>query len=67
MLVKFTVHGKPVEVEAETLADLLAALGYRGYWYATALNSDFVLAAKREKTRLCEGDHIEIVTPMQGG
>lgn len=64
---KFTVNGQPVEAEAETLAGLLAELGYRGYWYATALNSDFVPATKREKTTLCEGDCIEIVTPMQGG
>jgi len=61
------VNGQPLEAEAETLAGLLAELGYRGCWYATALNSAFVPRAEREKTSLSEGDSIEILTPMAGG
>ncbi|RWJ43165.1 sulfur carrier protein ThiS [Mesorhizobium sp.] len=64
---KLLVNGQPLEAEAETLAALLAELGYQGNWYATALNSEFVAGADRKEARLSDGDRVEILTPRQGG
>ncbi|TIO26783.1 sulfur carrier protein ThiS [Mesorhizobium sp.] len=64
---RLVVNGQPLEAEAETLAALLAELGYQGNWYATAVNSEFVAAADRKKARLSNGDRVEILTPRQGG
>jgi sulfur carrier protein len=61
------LNGEPREVEATTLDQALAELGYAGKVVATAVNGDFVPARKRETVTLMEGDRIEIVAPMQGG
>lgn len=64
---RIRVNGKPREVEAATLAALLAELDYAGLTVATALNQTFVRAVDREGTALAEGDAVEIVSPRQGG
>jgi sulfur carrier protein len=62
------VNGKAQEAEARTLAELCAALGYGAdARIATALNGDFVPAGRRAETPLGDGDHVEIVSPRQGG
>jgi sulfur carrier protein len=61
------VNGEKHRVEAATLADLLAVLGFADRIVATALNGLFVPATARAATKLTEGDTIEIVAPMQGG
>ena len=61
------VNGKPHEVEAATLAALLAELDYQEAVVATALNKAFVRAVDRERTVLADGDSVEIVSPRQGG
>lgn len=63
---KVTLNGEPREIEAATLAEALAALGYEGA-VATAINGDFVPAAARSGRRLVEGDRIEVLAPRQGG
>ncbi|RUW01307.1 sulfur carrier protein ThiS [Mesorhizobium sp. M1A.F.Ca.IN.020.06.1.1] len=64
---KLTINGKACEVTATTLSRLLADLEFEGDWLATAVNSEVVPAAARADCHLCEGDRIEILTPMQGG
>jgi sulfur carrier protein len=64
---KITVNGKSVDVRGGTLAALLDELGYGGKRVATAVNEDFVPAAKRETHELADGDRVEIVAPRQGG
>jgi sulfur carrier protein len=64
---QISVNGKAHEVQAATLAALLAELDYGDATVATALNQSFVRAADRDTTRLREGDAVEIVTPRQGG
>ena len=61
------VNGDRHDVEPDTLAVTLNALGYGGRKIATAVNGRFVAASQRERTRLSEGDKIEVVAPMQGG
>ena len=61
------VNGDQHEVEPDTLALALNALGYGGRKIATALNGRFVAAAVRDKTKLADGDKVEVVAPMQGG
>ncbi len=64
---RIILNGEPAEVEAATLAALLAELGYGEGPFATALNRDFVPATERSETPLADGDAIEIIAPMQGG
>jgi sulfur carrier protein len=64
---KLTVNGEALELDATTLAALLAMLDYEGDWLATAVNSDLVHKANRAEFHLSDGDRIEILSPMQGG
>ncbi|PWE32812.1 thiamine biosynthesis protein ThiS [Maritimibacter sp. 55A14] len=64
---KITVNGTLEETTADTLADLLIALGYGESKVATAVNEDFVPATMRAEKKLTDGDRIEIVAPRQGG
>jgi len=64
---KIVVNGEAREAHAETLAGLLAELGYEGGWYATAVNSEAVAREQRATTPVVDGDRIEILTPRQGG
>jgi len=61
------VNGDQHELEPQTLAFALRALGYGGKKIATAVNGRFVAALARDKMKLADGDRIEIVAPMQGG
>jgi len=61
------VNGNQREVEPETLATALNALGYGDKKIATAVNGRFVPATARQTVKLADGDRIEIVAPMQGG
>ncbi|WP_306131980.1 sulfur carrier protein ThiS [Roseivivax marinus] len=64
---KITINGSPTETQAETLAAILEELGYGDAKVATAVNEDFVSAARRGQVALSPGDRVEIVTPRQGG
>jgi sulfur carrier protein len=64
---KIMVNGEPQTTEAETLEELCKVLGYRNMKVATALNGDFVPAARRDATPLSPEDRVEIVAPRQGG
>lgn len=64
---EISLNGTAHEIDAETLADALNALGYSDAVIATALNGRFVPVAARAGTPLADGDEIEVVAPMQGG
>lgn len=64
---RIVVNGEAVTVAATTLEALLAEIGFGGGKVATAINGDFVPAARRGATVLADGDRIEIVSPRQGG
>ena len=61
------INGEKRDVTADTLADLVSALGLTDAAVATALNGDFVARTRRIKAELHPGDRVEIVAPMQGG
>jgi sulfur carrier protein len=61
------LNGETVETTAQTLAELLADTGLARSKVATALNGEFVAERDRGKTRLSNGDRVEIVAPRQGG
>ena len=62
-----TVNGKPHEVGAATLEAVLAELGFGAAKVATALNGDFVPAARRGHAQLADGDRVEVVSARAGG
>jgi sulfur carrier protein len=61
------VNGEPTDVAAVRLDAALAELGFAAATVATALNGDFVPAAKRALTKLSAGDRLEVVSARQGG
>ena len=64
---QIVLNGERHETHARTLAELCVQLGHGDARIATALNGDFVPAARRARIRLAPGDRIEIVSPRQGG
>lgn len=61
------VNGERVETTGRTLSELVAEAGFAESKVATALNGEFVAEGDRSKTRLSNGDRVEIVAPRQGG
>lgn len=61
------LNGERRDVTAETVAELLAEIGLASAKVATAINGEFLPAAKREATRLSAGDALEVLSAMQGG
>ena len=61
------VNGVATATHAQTLAELLVALGYGATKVATAVDGAFVAERARAGHRLAEGASIEIVAPRQGG
>lgn len=61
------LNGNPVVTSALTVHDLLEEQGYAGMIVATAVNSVFCPVSLRHLKTLAEGDHVDIVAPMQGG
>ncbi len=64
---KIVLNGAATEVTADRLDALLDELGYSGKVVATAVNGDFVAREARSVTALVDGDHLEVVAPLQGG
>lgn len=61
------LNGKPADVEAARLDELLAELGYQDAVVATALNEDFVPKDRRAAVEVKAGDRLEVVAPLRGG
>ncbi len=61
------VNAEPREVAGTTLSEVLDELGFAGPAIATAVNGGFVPRRDRPGRRLCPGDRLEILAPMQGG
>ena len=68
MSASIRVNGKEEQVQAATVAELLAARGIvRTKGVAVALNGAVVPAGSWERARLASGDQVEIVKPFGGG
>lgn len=61
------INGEDRQVTSDTLSGLLEELAYDHAFLATAKNGDLVCAEDRAACHLCDGDRIEILSPMQGG
>jgi sulfur carrier protein len=64
---KILVNGAWRETQHAELARALDELGYGASVVSTAVNGEFVPATQRARTRLAEGDRLEVLAPMQGG
>ena len=64
---KILVNGAWRDTTAAEIASVLEELGYADSVVSTALNGEFVAAAARARTRLSDGDRLEVLAPMQGG
>lgn len=64
---RILVNGQAREVAGVTLQAALVELGYGDTRVATAVDGDFVPAARRAACALGENSAVEIVAPMQGG
>lgn len=63
-----TINGKQSEYESDlNLEQLLNLLGYRGAFFAVAINMHVIPRMKFAQTQIQAGDRIEILSPMQGG
>ncbi|WP_072393353.1 sulfur carrier protein ThiS [Hyphomicrobium sp. CS1GBMeth3] len=61
------VNGSDLMADVSTLSELVAALGYAGTAVATAVNGEFVAAARRDVVGLADDDLVEIVAARPGG
>lgn len=50
-----------------TISDLLEQLGIQGQRVAVEVNRRIIAKSLHRETRLCEGDHVEIIQAMGGG
>jgi sulfur carrier protein len=64
---RLIVNGENHDLDATTLTEIMTLLDYEGGWLATAVNGELVHREDRTGHRLCDGDRIEIITPLQGG
>lgn len=64
---RILLNGTEHRLEARRLDEVLEELGYKGAIVATAVNGRFVPTARRATTPLANGDHVEVLAPMQGG
>lgn len=63
-----TLNGKPQQLEqVNTIAELIAFLGYQGKRIAVEANGDIVPKSQHGNISLAEGDQIEIVVAVGGG
>jgi len=63
-----TLNGKPHTVQpGNTVADLVASLGYQGKRIAVERNGDIVPKSQHAQVALAHEDSIEIVVAVGGG
>jgi sulfur carrier protein len=68
-MVNLRVNGEEAEVNAGTIAELLAQRGIdpAAKFLAVAVNGNVVRRAEWPNAALSPGDQVEIVRPLQGG
>ncbi len=64
---KLLINGEARELEAGTLAELVAALGLTGRRIAIERNGEIAPRSQHASTALHDGDRIEIVHAIGGG
>lgn len=67
-MVTVHVNGKPITVEEGcNLSLLIKKIDLKSPYFAVALNERVVSKANHDKTRVGDGDRIEIIEPVGGG
>lgn len=62
------LNGQPKEISIGiSLTQAIATWAYTQPDFAVAVNQQFVPRSDHHKTVLNQGDHIEIIAPLQGG
>lgn len=61
------LNGERRELRGPTVGDVLEEIGLADARVTTALNGSFLPMAERMKTRLRDGDALEVLSSMQGG
>jgi sulfur carrier protein len=64
---KIIVNGDVHDVLGTRIDTVLSELGFNARVVATAHNGEFVAIGARAATPLRDGDHLEVLAPMQGG
>lgn len=63
-----TLNGKPMQLDqVNTIAELVAHLGYQDKRIAVEQNGDIVPKSQHGQTGLTDGDQLEIVVAVGGG
>jgi len=67
-MIALFLNGQPKKVAiGSTLAQAIAVWEYTESNFAAAVNQQFVPRSHYHKTVLNDGDHIDVIAPMQGG
>ena len=67
-MIEIIVNGKKEEVtEKLSILEIVKLLDYKLEWSAIALNGTLVHIKSYDSTIVKENDHIEILSPIQGG
>ncbi len=62
------LNGKPISIEKNmSLLEVLDQFGDDNQDFALAINQFFIPKSNYSQVSLCDGDKIEIISPMQGG
>ena len=67
-MIKVSVNGEIKEIQEDlNINELIKALEYKTKGFAVAVNTTFVSISTYSKTKIKEGDTIDILAPVQGG
>ena len=67
-MIQVTINGEPKQLQPDTtIQEMLKTLNYQNEWIGVAINTTFISKTAHEKTIIKEGDHIDILSPIQGG
>jgi len=66
-MLMLTLNGVATDVDAATIAELVAALGLHGKRIAVERNGEIVPRSRYADTPLARGDRLEIVGAVGGG
>lgn len=64
---RIQLNGRPIETEANTLAELLQEQQIDASCVASAVDGEFVPRSRYDAQHITSGCQLEILSPMQGG
>jgi len=67
-MIQVTINGEPKQLQKNTtISEMLTQLDYQNEWLGVAINTTFISKTAHDQTIIKEGDHIDILSPIQGG